>query len=489
MPIIQFLEQTWPYLVVTADLVLALVASGHVVIYKRDLRAAIGWAGLIWLSPFLGAALYALFGVNRVKRRASRIRQGHPSGACSQAVAAADAHAGDVRRQDSGVRPTDGLPALQYYVTRATGAPITHGNRVKPLQNGDQAYPIMLEAIEQAERSLALCTYIFDNDRAGRQFVDALASAVRRGVEVRVLIDGAGSKYSRPPVPRLLRAAGVPVAGFLESLLPVRNPYLNMRNHRKILVADGRMGFTGGLNIREGCVLELEPEHPVRDIHFCFQGPVVRQMLDSFAVDWAFTTGETLEGDRWYPALSPVGDVTARGIADGPDENFETIKWVILGALSRSREQVIIATPYFLPDQTLIAALNLTAMRGVHVDIVLPAHSNLRFVDWAAMAQAWQLLARGCRIWLSPPPFDHSKLMVVDSSWSFVGSSNWDPRSLRLNFEFNVECYDSALARNLADQVQAKIDAGRALRLEEANRRSLPIKLRDGVTRLFSPYL
>jgi len=149
----------------------------------------------------------------------------------------------------------------------------------------------------------------------------------------------------------------------------------------------------------------------------------------------------------------------------------------------------MIASPYFLPDQTLITALNLTAMRGVRVDIVLPAHSNLRFVDWAAMAQAWQLLERGCRIWLSPPPFDHSKLMVVDGAWSFVGSSNWDPRSLRLNFEFNVECYDSALARNLAEQVQARIDAGRALTLEEANGRSLPVKLRDGVTRLFSPYL
>lgn len=489
MPVTQFLEQTWPYLVVTADLALALVASAHVVIYKRDLRAAIGWAGLIWLSPFLGAAFYALFGVNRLKRRASKIRQGHPSVGHDQAVVKAGAHEGVITTPDPGARPTDGLPALQYYVTRATGVTITHGNQVEPLQNGDEAYPAMLEAIERAERSVALCTYIFDNDRAGKWFVDALADAARRGVDVRVLIDGAGSRYSHPPVPGLLRAAGVPVAVFLKSLLPLRNPYLNMRNHRKILVADGRTGFTGGLNIREGCVLDLAPEHPVRDTHFRFHGPVVHQMLNSFAVDWAFTTGETLRGDRWYPALSPVGDVTARGIADGPDEDFETIKWVMLGALSRSREHVMIATPYFLPDQTFIAALNLTAMRGVRVDIVLPAHSNLRFVDWAAMAQAWQLLERGCRIWLAPPPFDHSKLMVVDRTWSFVGSANWDPRSLRLNFEFNVECYDSALALNLADQVQAKIDAGRALSLEEANGRRLPVKLRDGVTRLFSPYL
>ena len=254
-------------------------------------------------------------------------------------------------------------------------------------------------------------------------------------------------------------------------------------------MVDGRIGFAGGLNIREGCVLELEPEHPVRDTHFRFEGPVVRQMLDSFAVDWSFTTGETLEGDRWYPELFPVGDVTARGIPDGPDEDFETIKWVILGALSRSRDSVMIATPYFLPDQTLITALNLTAMRGVGVDIVLPAQTNLRFVDWAAMAQAWQLLVHGCRIWLSGPPFDHTKLMVVDEAWVFVGSANWDQRSLRLNFEFNVECYDRDLASDLAGDIRARIDAGRPLTVEEVNGRGLPVKVRDGVARLFSPYL
>ncbi len=485
-----FLAVSWPYLLVLADLILASVISAHVVLYKRDVRAAIGWAGLVWLAPLLGAALYVVFGVNRIRRRASRLRTGVSNLAGREpAPGGTNGESPANKSSEFLSRTSPHLVTLSDYVARATRVPLLHGNTVRLMVNGDQAYPEMLAAIRSAEHSVALCTYIFDHDRAGNLFVDALAHAVERGVEVRVLVDGVGARYSRPRITRVLRRRGVPVAEFLRSVLPWRNAYVNLRNHRKILVVDGRIGFTGGMNIREGSLLACDPAHPVQDTHFRIEGPVVWQLMAAFALDWLFTTDERLEGEPWFSRGVNGGVVSARGIQAGPDEDLESIRWTLFGALSRSQKSVRITTPYFLPDQTLTTALNITAMRGVTVDIVLPEISNLRFVQWAWAAHAWQLLERGCRVWLSRAPFDHSKLMVVDGGWTFLGSANWDARSLRLNFEYNVECYDPGLAAQVEGLIDDKKRQARRLTLDEMNSRSLPVKLRDGVTRLFSPYL
>jgi cardiolipin synthase len=181
--------------------------------------------------------------------------------------------------------------------------------------------------------------------------------------------------------------------------------------------------------------------------------------------------------------------VLSRGVPDGPDEDFETLRFTLLGAIACARRSIQVVTPYFLPDASLIAALNVAALRGVEVDIVLPVRNDLALVGWASTAQLWQVLEHGCRVFLSPPPFDHTKLMLVDGIWTLLGSANWDPRSLRLNFEFNVECYDRELAASLQDLVRTKIERSRRIHLADVDGRSLPIRLRDGIARLFSPFL
>jgi cardiolipin synthase len=286
-----------------------------------------------------------------------------------------------------------------------------------------------------------------------------------------------------------LREQGVRYARFLPALPLGHLVSLNLRNHRKILVADGRLGFTGGLNLRVGHWLARQPSSPVQDLHFRVEGPVVAQLQRAFAEDWHFTTGETLSGSTWFPDLDCVGSVFARGIADGPDEDFETLRWMLLGALAAARRSVRIMTPYFLPEPAIISALNLAALRGVSVDILLPAKSNLPFVQWASTAHWWQVLERGCRIALTPPPFDHAKLFVVDDCWTLLGSTNWDPRSLRLNFEFDVECYDTALARRLTAWFEDRRQAARPVTLAEVDARSKLVRLRDGIARLLTPFL
>ena len=475
----------WPYVAAVLNVVLALVATGHAVLSKRDTRAAIGWVGVIWLAPFLGVLLYVWLGINRIERRARSLRAERPRPGSSSGLGECPAEVPDQAGTLAGT-PLEPLVKLVRDVTRR---PLLAGNRVTPLVNGDQAYPAMLQAIDEAARSITLTTYIFDHDPTGQRFLEALRRAVSRHVEVRVLIDYVGAHYSWRPIPRWLRRAGIPCAQFLPTLIPWRFQYSNLRSHRKILVVDGRIGFTGGINIHAGNCLERQPRHPVQDLHFRLTGPVVAQLQAVFADDWAFCTGELLQGEPWFSAVEPEGPVLARGIPDGPDDDFETLRLTLLGAIACARSSVLVVTPYFLPDASLIAALNVAALRGVQVDIVLPAENDLALVQWASTALLWQVLERGCRVWLSPPPFDHTKLMLVDELWTLLGSANWDPRSLRLNFEFNVECYDRELATSLTDLVRSKIQQSRPLSLADVDGRSLPIRLRDGVARLFSPYL
>jgi cardiolipin synthase A/B len=312
---------------------------------------------------------------------------------------------------------------------------------------------------------------------------------VARGVQVRVLIDDVGARYSSPSMVTRLQEAGVPVATFLPTRLPRLFRYANLRNHRKLLVVDGRVGFTGGMNIRAGHVLSDNPASPVRCLHFRLEGPIVYELQRTFAVDWAFVTREALDKEPWFPRLARHGPVVARGIPDGPDADLENILELMLGALSAAQSHVRIISPYFLVDDVLLRALQVTAMRGVTVDIVVPERSNLPVMDWAMAPQFVPLLDKGCRVHTSPPPFDHTKAFTVDGQWSLIGSTNWDARSLMLNFEFNVECYDPVLTQQLDALIDERIAAARPLSLAELRARSLPVRFRDGVARLGLPYL
>jgi cardiolipin synthase A/B len=476
------LAEFWPYLAAGFSFLAALLASVHAVLNKRDSRAAALWLGFIWLLPALGPVLYIALGVNRIRRHAQSLRIGR--GRRDGIPKPIPDDMGEPHRLEA-----KHLRMLAHVVDRVATRPLVAGNHIQALVNGDQAFPPMLAAIENATTSISLATYIFDNDRSGNQFVAALGRAVARRVQVRVLIDDAGARYSWPSIVGQLKKAGVPVARFLPTLAPWRLTTMNLHNHRKLLVADGRIGFTGGINIRAGNVLADQPRKPVQDLHFKIAGPVVTQLQEAFANDWEFTTDEVLAGDAWFPGLKESGNAIARVITDGPDADYDKARWTLLGALSCAQSSVRILTPYFLPDQALITALNLAALRGVQVDIILPRKNNLSFVHWASRAMWWQVLERGCRLWLTPPPFDHSKLMIVDSHWVFLGSANWDPRSLRLNFELNVECYGRDFAGAMEVVVQNKLREAKPVTLEEVDGRSLPVKLRDGVTRLFTPYL
>lgn len=465
----------------------ALLALTHLLLNKRNVRASIGWSVFILLVPVLGPAAYLILGVNRIQRRALALRR--------LWVARLGQHTRFARQREAqsdtsvSVPEAAGMQSLSLLSQRVTGLPLQAGNAVQPLSSGAAAMEAMLAAIGKAQQSIGLETYIFDTGPLGLRFIAALTAAQQRGVEVRVLVDAFGLHYSRPNPLKLMKQRGLTTARFNPSRFLLALPHLNLRTHRKLLLVDGVQAFTGGMNIREGLLERDIPSKRIEDLHFALQGPIVEQMAHVFGENWAFASGEALEGPRWFPPQRVQGSVLARAIPDGPDEDLDKLRWVMLGAIAQSQRNLSIQTPYFLPDSDMFAALCVAALRGTRVRILLPERGNLPLVRWAMTPQLPWLMERGCEIRLLPEPFDHSKLMRVDEQWTLLGSSNLDPRSLRLNFEFNVECYDTELASALDALFASRWERARPVDPLTLVRRPLWKRLRDSAARLATPYL
>ncbi|MCI9867197.1 cardiolipin synthase [Rhizobium skierniewicense] len=485
---IDLLDAYWPHILATASIVAGAVAAIHATMTKQEVRTALGWVGVILLSPFVGAAIYGIAGINRIRRSNLGQQRSLMHGTIMERVALFDA-ADDLVIARFGRR----FAAMKNVGDRVTRNALTTGNTIEPLLSGDETYAAMLDALANARRSIILETYIFDQDRTGERFVEALADAQHRGVEVRILVDAVGARYSVPSIMRGLTKAGLKAAVFNGNvIIGLRLPYANLRTHRKILVVDGRVAFTGGMNIREGFTAEFAGDRHSRDTHFKVTGPLVADLFTVAAEDWLFTTRERLDGPVWdvtLPEGKPGSPVLARVVASGPDNSIETSHKMLMGAFSIARSSIRIMSPYFLPDRELISALTTAARRGVQVDIIVPANNNLTLVDHAMTAQFDQILKSNCRIWRATGPFNHSKLLVIDDRWSYVGSSNLDPRSLRLNFEVDIEVIDEGFAGAVSKRINEALENARQVKLEELRARPFLLRLFEKILWLASPYL
>jgi cardiolipin synthase len=470
-------------ILISGTVFFSLAGAGHALLFKRDPRSALGWIVVCLTLPVAGSVFYWAMGVNRIHRKA---RQWLESG---RRVAGWDRFASTPQIPKAFTLPDNArhLSELMTLADRVVIAPLIEGNRLTPLVNGDAAYPAMLEAIHAAQKSVHISTYIFDADSVGRSFVDALIEAASRGVDVRLIVDSLGEKYSRPLVRDFFKGTGVQLGRFL----PLRyGGYVNLRTHRKILVVDGAIAFTGGMNIGGRHMVEKPVcRQPVVDMHFRVEGPIVAYLQRVFLEDWYFVAKELVSAPTYFPRLEVKGEALVRSVSDGPDKEFRKLLWLILGGLSCARKSVRIMTPYFIPDRPLISALVTAAMRGVEVTLVLPEKNNLPFVHWASRAYLWEILQHGVKVYYQPAPFVHTKLFLIDDIWALIGSANLDPRSLRLNFELNLEVYDTEFASVVASHFADAIAISREVTLAEVDGRSLAEKMRDCAAKLFSPYL
>ncbi|UCG37945.1 MAG: cardiolipin synthase, partial [bacterium] len=435
-------------LVALAWLAVTSAAAGHVLLRKRDPRGSALWLVLIVLLPVAGPAFYWILGVNRLYRE--KVVQARREAARGSGMHRSRSSAGAGRVQPPA------MSAMNRISERITGEPLVEGNLIDPLYEGNQAFPAMLTAIGAAQRSVNLTTYILDRDAVGRRIVHSLCDAARRGVQVRVLVDGVGTSRAALAMAHRLRGSGASLAVFHPlPLFPFRRPSINLRNHRKILIVDGKVGFTGGINLTSRHLsTRMEKEELARDVHFRVEGPVLASMQEVFADDWYASQGEIIEGDLFFPELPRAGECIARAVASGPDQDLEKIYQIVLAVLRSARDRVVIMTPYFIPDRAIIQAVRTAVLAGVAVDLLLPAKSDHPLVQMASMSFLPELIETGVRAIMVPPPFVHSKLMIVDGTWSLIGSANLDPRSFRLSFEFDLEVYSRQLAVELERYAQ-----------------------------------
>ena len=458
---------------------LQVFVTAHILCHKDDVKSSIGWIGLVWLTPIVGSIFYIVFGINRIRRRALALRNKGPdiftvTGKTEQEI------------EKEIPRPFLQLLRLGYKVHPQRFA---LGNHAKPFVNGDAAYPEMCKLIAGAKKEVLMQSYIFNNDRAGQLFLDAFKQAVKNGAKVKVLVDGVGLNYSKPTIAAALKKLkGVEFSVFLPSKQPINLPFVNLRNHRKILIVDGRTAFFGGMNVADGNLVKTNPKEPIIDITFKVEGPVVDQMSRVFEEDWIFSGKKSFVPASFHASGPLPGTMPARIIPDGPDADYDKVELMALGALSCAQKSVHIVTPYFLPENNILTSLEIAAMRGVEVEIILPSKSNIVGMDGAMRANFKRLLAKGVKIFRTQPPFDHSKIMVVDGAWLFVGSANWDVRSFKLNFECNMECMDKQLAEEVLKIIAHKKAHAHSEKWDQHIRPPLLRKLADNALRLLTPY-
>lgn len=470
---------TWmDWLLILVDLVLALYTSSHILLHKRQPRSALLWILWVWLLPLMGSLAYLYFGINRVGQAPHRpVPEGRRGGQAG----------------------------LDRLVDAVAGHPRRKGNRLAVLIDGTQGYPAMLDAIKSARRSLDLQTYIFDLDGVGEVILKGLEDAARRGVRVRVLCDGMAASGARPTLRRRLRAVGGEARAYWQVDRLFRQPLFNLRMHRKLLIADGQVAFTGGLNISQryakGPLARLRDlrflasaRPQVRDVHFRVRGPLVQDLARSFEADWEHARG----GQRPLPELpsgvfpalrGEIGPLDLRLVKAGPDQDLERIYEVLLGALSLAQRRVDLCTPYFIPDQPLLNLLRLLGYRGVKVRLFVPAKSDHPYLNMAAQEYYDDLLDAGVEVWEVGEPFIHTKLCLVDEGWALLGSSNLDPRSFRLNFEMNLEARSAPLVRRLRKVLDGYRRGGHRVSAEKLARRTALQRLRGALINLWAPYL
>ena len=471
----------------------------HCLTHRREPTSALLWLSLAWFIPVVGSLLYLMFGIYRVPEKGRHKYRADQSLAAERRTREAPtlsmAYWRAVHESTACEPPTEeGRLFNRSLAGLLEEYPLLAGNAVRPLVNGEEAYPPMLAAIRAATDHIHIQTFILGNDAVGREFMAALAERARAGVKVRLLYDRFGSTHA--VWGRFFRQyRNVPnlhIAGWRQVNVLKSEFQLNLRNHRKLLIVDGVRAFTGGLNLHAGHVAGADGSEPIRDYHFEVAGPVVQELQFSFLRDWAYMTGEapdSLLQAAYFPPQPAAGEMPVRIINSGPSVEQEAINEVFFQAIISAKRELWIVTPYFVPGPDLLQALRAAARRGVDVRLVVPQENNHFYAGLAGQALYDDLLACGVRIFERELPFMHAKAMIMDDTLALVGTANLDIRSLRLNYETNLAVYDAAFVAGIRQLVLEEIARSREVALGVWRTRPLHRKLLENACSLFTPIL
>lgn len=449
---------------------------------KRHATSTIAWMMAIVVLPFIGPVMFLFFGINRVERRTARKQQ------ASRAISR---HLPELTEYQ--LIPGDATTSQHGQLIRLTNRVAetvpTFGNRVELLADTHETLALIEEAIGSARQTLHLEYYIWQPDRTGRRVRDLLIQKAREGVTVRFLYDAVGSMYLNNRFLKPMRDAGIHVATFLPGTKFRERWSLNLRNHRKTVIVDGSTGFTGGMNIGDE-YLGKNPEFGFwRDTHLRLRGPIVLQLQQVFVEDWYYATNEELTQPELFPRPDGDGTLSAQVVSGGPAGDVSVFHSLLFAAINEAREEISLATSYFVPPSSLVAALETASHRGVRIRLLIAGRAAFQWTVWAGRSYYDSLLQAGIEIYEYREGLLHSKTLSIDGTWSLVGTPNFDARSLFLNFEVAVVIYDSKTAMQLEEQFRGDLEHSVKIEPERWSRRTIRQRLGESICRLFAPVL
>lgn len=482
----------WIFVAQVAYILLLVFTCARILIDTRSVSKTLAWLLAVLYIPLAGIVLYFSIGVNYRKRKIYNKKL-----EIDTALKAQLKHVLQHNRTQ--------LEALQLSVIESnrklihlisgqkTGNnPVLPNSVLRPVQNGEELFPIMLHALSQAQSHIHLEYYIYENDRIGNKIKEALIERAQNGVEVRMIFDGFGSRSLRKSMVDELCSAGVQVFPFHRVRFPFLANRLNYRNHRKIVVIDGKVAFTGGINISDRYINSPETPGYWRDTHLMIQGLSVLSLQRVFLSDWNFCSNENLSiSARYFPLDQPLSKhpILAQMVPDGPDSDLPNTLFTINTAIQSSRQEIMMATPYFIPDITLKENLILAALSGVQVKLLIPEKADSRLVSLATRSYFTELLDAGVEIYLYTKGFLHAKTFVIDRKLASIGTANLDLRSFDLNFEVMALIYDQKVAETMANTFYNDLKAAKRINSDEWNLRSPLIRFVERVVRLLSPLM
>jgi cardiolipin synthase len=468
-------------------LITSIAIALIIILEKRSPYRTVAWILILVILPIVGLIFYLFFGQDYRKRKIFSRKGLKEVGKLRVMISKQLRQIGKKHlTTDPAVVEHEKLISL---LLKNSNSLLTTGNKVEILNNGEATFRSIFKAIAHARHHIHLEYYIIDDDETGQFLKNLLIKKSMEGVEVRVIIDDVGSWGLKKKFLYELTSAGVEIFPFMQVRFPRLTSKVNFRNHRKIAIIDGNVGYTGGINFADRYKNGVKEIGPWRDMHIKITGDAVASLQVVFAADWFFVTQQNLKGKNYYPPLTEAQGVPMQISASGPDSDWESIGQGIFTAITGAKKSIYIATPYLIPPSYILTALKIAALSGVDVRIIIPEKSDARFSKWCSFSFVQKLLETGVRVYFYQNGFIHSKILIVDSSMVTIGSTNIDFRSIETNFEVNAFIYNEKVAKQFEHFFREDLSNSREIIAEEWENREWIKKFQESIAHIFSPML
>jgi cardiolipin synthase len=468
-------------------LITAIPVAIIIILEKRSPFKTIAWLLVLILIPVIGIFFYLFFGQEYRKRKIFS-RKGLKSFNIIRRLSNKQLREMEQTHLKLNPQIIEKKNIIRLLLNNSNSL-LTTGNQLKILNNGNETFEAIFEAVEGAKHHIHLEYYIFSNDKIGNQLKNLLIEKCKLGVEVRIIVDDVGSWGLKEKYFEELRENGIEIYPFMEVRFPRLTSQVNFRNHRKILIVDGKIGFTGGINIADRYIEGLPKIGAWRDTHLQIVGDAVTSLQTIFTSDWYFTINENLTGEEYFPPLTESQGIPMQISASGPDSDWKSIEQAFFMAISNAKKSVYITTPYLMPPPSIVSALKVAALSDVDVRILIPRKSDARIPKWCSFSYIERLMEAGIKIYFYLPGFIHSKTLIVDEIFSSIGTTNFDFRSLETNFEVNAFIYDEDFTKNMIKIFKIDLRNSREIKLSEWRKRPGHKKIRESLAHIISPMM